>query len=215
MSKIRAKVYVSLKSLNFHRKAFSFEIKKQLIQTLVIPQFDYASVVYSHLDKTRGKSLQVAHNACVRFVTSYAPFIPSLDVKSHITHCRLKLGWFSLASCRYLQLLVWFYRIVSAFSPNDLYRMISPPPSPNYEPAYLTRGPPALFNVKRARTEAWNVSFIISGQRLANRLRIFNFKPKRVAELKTLVFNIIWRAEINASRRLAVKSYEGRTSPST
>ena len=75
--------------------------------------------------------------------------------------------------------------------------MISPPPPLNYEPAYLTRGPPTLFNFKRAGTEAWNVSFIISGKRLANWLSILNFKPERVAELKTLVFNIFWRAEIN------------------
>ena len=78
-----------------------------------MPHFDYASVVYNHLDTTRGKCLQDAHNACVRFVTGYAPFIPSFDVKSHITHCRLKLGWLSLASRRFLQLLVVFYCIVS------------------------------------------------------------------------------------------------------
>ena len=54
--KIQAKVYGSLKSLNFHRRSSSFEIKKQLIRTLVMPHFDYASVVFNHLDKTRGKS---------------------------------------------------------------------------------------------------------------------------------------------------------------
>ena len=104
-----------------------------------------------------------------------------------------------------MQLLVLFYRIVSTTSPNHLYRMISPPPPINYEPAYLTRGPRALFNFKRARTEAWNVSFIISGQRLANRLSILKFEPERVAELKSLVFNIFWRAEINAWRSRAIR----------
>ena len=113
VGKIQAKVYGSLKSLNFRRRSLSFEMKKQLVQASVMPHFDYASVVYIYLDKTRGKSLQVAHNACVRFVTSYVPFIPLVDVKSHITHCRLKLGWLSLTGHRFLQLLVLFYRIVS------------------------------------------------------------------------------------------------------
>ena len=47
VSKIQAKVYGSVKSLNFHRRAFSFEMKKQLVQKLVIPHFDYASVIYN------------------------------------------------------------------------------------------------------------------------------------------------------------------------
>ena len=87
--------------------------RKNLIQTLVMPHFDYASVVYNHLDKTRGTCLQVAHNACIRFITGYVPFIPSRDVKSHVTHCRFKLGWLSLASRRFLKLLDLFYRLAS------------------------------------------------------------------------------------------------------
>ena len=173
MSKIQAKVYGPLKSLNFYRRAFSFEMKKQLVQIFVMPHFDYASAVYSHLDKTREKYLQVAHNACVRFVTGYVPFIPSLDVKSHITHCRLRLGWLSLASRWYLQLLVLFYRIVSTSSQNHLYRMISSPLP----------------------------LFIISVQRLANRFRILIFEPERVAELNYLIFNIFRRAQINDTWR--------------
>ena len=74
VGKIQAEVYGFLKSLNFYPRSLSFEIKKQLVQTLAMPHFDYASVVYNHLDKTRGKCLQVAYNACVYFVTGYVPF---------------------------------------------------------------------------------------------------------------------------------------------
>ena len=83
--------------------------------------------------------------------------------------------------------------------------MIQPRPPLRYEPTYLTRGPPALFSFRRARTEAWNVSFIISGQRLANRLSILCFEPDRVPELKSLVSNIFWRAEIDAWRCRAIR----------
>ena len=151
-------------SLSLNRRSLSFEMKKQLVQALVTPHFDYASVVYIHLDKTRGKCLQVIHNICVCFVTGYFSFIPTFDVKSHITNCRLKLGCLSLASHRLLQLLVLSYRIVSTSSPNHLYQVILPRQLLSYEPTYLTRGSPALSNFKRAQTEASNVSFIISGQ---------------------------------------------------
>ena len=106
-----------------------------------MPHFDYASVVYKHLDKRRCKCLQVAHNACIRFITGYVPFIPSQDVKSHVTHCRLKLGWLSLASRRFLQLLVLFYRVASTSSPDHLHRLIEPPPPQKYNPTYVTRAP--------------------------------------------------------------------------
>ena len=51
VSNIQSKVYGALKSLNFHRRSFSYEIKKQLVQTLVMPHFYYAAVVYNHLHK--------------------------------------------------------------------------------------------------------------------------------------------------------------------
>ena len=43
VSKIHAKVYGSLKFLSFHRRSLSFEMKKQLLQTLVMPHFDYTN----------------------------------------------------------------------------------------------------------------------------------------------------------------------------
>ena len=76
--------------------------------------------------------------------------------------------------------------------------MIMPRPPLNYESTYLTRDTLALFNFKRVRTEAWNASFIISGTRLGNRLSTLCFEPERVAELKSMVFNIVWRTQINA-----------------
>ena len=150
----------------------------------------------------RGKCLQVTHNACV---TGYVPFIASFDVKSHITHCRLTLAWLFLASCRFLQLLVMFYRIVSTSSPNHQYQTMQSRPPLSYEPTFLTRGPSALFSFKRARMKAWSVSFRISGQWLANRLRILCSEPERVSKFNSLVVNIFWRVEINAWQSRAIR----------
>ena len=100
VAKVQSKVYATLASLRFHRRSLPFNLKVQLIKSLVIPHFDYASIVYMHVDKTRGLDLQIAHNACIRFIYGYVPFQPNSDIQSHLTHLRLKLGWLSLASRR-------------------------------------------------------------------------------------------------------------------
>ena len=53
VNSILKKVHCSLGSLNFYRKALSISLKKQLVLTLVLTHFDYASIVFIDLDKTR------------------------------------------------------------------------------------------------------------------------------------------------------------------
>ena len=63
VGKIQAKVYGPLKPLNFDRRSLPFEMKKQLFQSLIMPHFDYASVVYNHLD-TRLMSSSCPQRLC-------------------------------------------------------------------------------------------------------------------------------------------------------
>ena len=148
VGKIHSKVYGALRALNFHCQSFLFELKKKLIQTLAMPHFEYVSVVCNHIEKTRGKYLQVAHNTCIRFPTGYVSSIPTQEVKSHITHCRLKLEWLSLTSRRFLQL--HRPRVSNDWTSS----------SQQHNTAFESRArPPVPFIFKRARTEAWNSSF--------------------------------------------------------
>ena len=74
VAKVQSKVYAALASLRSHRRSLSFTLKTQLIMSLVIPHFDYALVVYMHVEKTRDLDLLINRNACIRFVYGYVPF---------------------------------------------------------------------------------------------------------------------------------------------
>lgn len=111
ISGLLGKVYDALSTLCFHRKALSYRVRLTLVKLLVIPHFDYASIVYMNVDLTRGQDLQVDQNTCVRFITKNIPFISTREATFHLKFWRLKLGQIPLASRRHLQLITLFYYI--------------------------------------------------------------------------------------------------------
>ena len=62
------------------------------------------------------------------------------------------------------------------------------------------RIPSRAFDYKSPRLEAWNTSFTVEGQRLANGFSIISFDINRLQELKAWVYNILLKAEIDAWR---------------
>lgn len=79
---ITSKVNSSLHSLRFYRKSLSHNLRKHLIETLILSHSD--SIVFMSMDKTRNRKLQVAQKPCVRFVKVYIPFIPSRDITTEV-----------------------------------------------------------------------------------------------------------------------------------
>ena len=63
------RVYTTLCSLRFHRRAFTCDLRKKLVESLIFPYFDYASAVFQDLNATLSKLL----NASVRFVIDNIP----------------------------------------------------------------------------------------------------------------------------------------------
>uniref|UniRef100_A0A8D8TUQ2 Uncharacterized protein n=1 Tax=Cacopsylla melanoneura TaxID=428564 RepID=A0A8D8TUQ2_9HEMI len=75
VSEVRKRVYYSLHTLSRFRKVFPKELKKRLIEALVLPLFDYCDVVYSpNLKVESQQSLQRAQNSCVRYVCNLRKF---------------------------------------------------------------------------------------------------------------------------------------------
>ena len=139
ITSLLGKVYGALNTLRFHRNALSFRFRIQLVRTLVLPHFDYAALIYMDVDLTMGQELQIAHNACVRFVIGSIPFIPTAEITSHVTHSRLKLGWLSLACRTHLQLIAVFYDIQCRKEPERLFDKIKLPNQlPFTDPSTLT-----------------------------------------------------------------------------
>ena len=71
VNNIPRKVHFSLGSLNFYHRSLAIPLKKQLVLTLALPHFDYASIVFINLDKTGSKQLQVVHNVRITFIFGY------------------------------------------------------------------------------------------------------------------------------------------------
>ena len=163
----------SLKHSSFSQKCPLFQ-PQNTVKILVFPHFDYAALIYMDVDLTRWQELQIAHNACVRLVIGSIPFIPTSEIISHVTHWRLKLGWFSLACRMHLQLIFVFYYIQCRKEPERLFDKIK---LPDNLPRHSLRLPLAFFEYDVPRIHAWDSSFTISGKRLSNRLSITEFDP--------------------------------------
>ena len=68
---------------------FASPLKNNLFCPLFSHFFDYASIAFIDLDKTRTSQLQVTHNSCIRFIFGCIPVIPTSSTFTHLTHKRL------------------------------------------------------------------------------------------------------------------------------
>ena len=193
---ILKKVFSSLGSLKFYRKSLSTSLRIQLIKSLVLPHFDYASIVFIGLDKSRTLELQTAHNSCIRFIFGNIPFIPTSNVNTHLTHKRLQLGWLSLTSRRYFQLACLIYKTISNNNPKYLSDRLTV----RQFSALTSRSirlPPRIFDYPSPRTEAWKFSFSILGRSFLNRLAVTSFSHNRTIEFKNWLYSILLKLEID------------------
>ena len=201
---ILKKVHSALGSLHFHRKSLSIPLKKQLILALVLPHFDYGSLVYFDLDKTRVNELQVAHNSCIRFIFGYIPFIPNMHISTHLTQKRLELGWLSLSGRRHLQLAHLSYKTIALQKPSYLSDRLKLRSHQQITSRSL-RLPPRPFDFPSPRTEAWKTSFSISSRMLLNTLVVTLIHRSRVTEFKKWLYTIFLKQEIEQWRCRALR----------
>lgn len=199
---ILQKVYSALSSLKFHRNSLNFSLRKQLVQSLVMPYFDYASIVFLDLNNSQQSSLQTAHNASIRFMYGNIPFIPSHDISTRLTHRRLELGWLSLNSRRHLQLACLMFSVVSHKQPSYLYSSLKLRNSTQLSTRPV-RTAPRMFEYKSPRTEAWARSFFIAGQELLNKLGITVYDAHRTKQFKTWLYKLLLHLETQSWKTIA------------
>ncbi len=90
INNICSRVYASLHSLRYYKHALTRSLKKNLVESLIFPHFDYVCAVYHHLTVKQNLRLQRLLNACVRYVYGNIPWM------AHVTPYRLALGWLSV-----------------------------------------------------------------------------------------------------------------------
>ncbi|KAI5708477.1 hypothetical protein M8J77_023403 [Diaphorina citri] len=161
VSEVRKRVFYSLHSLSKYRKSFPKELKKRLIEALVFPLFDYCDVVYPNLTDGLQQSLQLAQNACVRYVCNLRKF-------DRVSEHYLGLDWMRLDTRRELHMLLLLYNILHSQGPQYFQDTLLYLQNITQ---YSTRAHNLnLLEIPRHRTQVYGNSYHVSAVRLWNSL---------------------------------------------
>ena len=192
---ILKKVFPSLDSLKFYRKSLSTSLRIQLIKSLVLSHFDYASIGFISLKKSRTLELQTAHYSCIRFICGNIPFIPKSNVNTHLTHKRLQLGWLSLTSRRYFQFTYLIYKTTSKNNSKYLSDRLA-----LWQFSALTSRsiclPPCIFDYLTPKMKLENSPSQYQDS-LLNRLAVTSFSHYRTMEFKKWLYPILLKLKID------------------
>lgn len=158
-------VFFSLHSLNRFRNIFPIELKKKLIQNLVLPIYDYGDILYNACSETDKKRLQYSLNCCVRFIFR-------VKKSEHVTPLYKQLNWLKLKERRSLHLLLLLYKMIHNSSAGYL----------NNKPIPLCSDRNGIIlNVSHHKTALCSNSFMISAAREWNNL------PKMIRDINVFV----------------------------
>ena len=89
------------------------DLKRILVQTLVIPHFDYCDILLTDLAENLSDKLQRVHNMCIRYIFNIRRY-------EHISPSFEDLSWLRLNDRRTLHSLVLLFQILRTSSPNYL-----------------------------------------------------------------------------------------------
>jgi Reverse transcriptase (RNA-dependent DNA polymerase)/Endonuclease-reverse transcriptase len=108
------KVFGALHSLNRFKYIFPQKLKEKLVESLVMPHFDYCDVVYNDVGPELSRKLQKAHNSCVRYTCN-------LKFMDHVSPSFTHLSWLRLHDRRNVHSLGLLHRILNSSDPSYLY----------------------------------------------------------------------------------------------
>ena len=160
----------------------------------MLSHFDYGSLAYFDLDKTRVNELQVAHNSCIRFIFGYIPFIPNMHISTHLTQKRLELGWLSLSGRSHLQLAHLSYKTIALQKPSYLSDRLKIRSHQQITSRSL-RLPPRPFDFPSPRTEAWTKLLLHFEPHALNTLAVTLIHRSRVTEFKKWLYTLFLKQE--------------------
>jgi len=110
--------FITLKPLFRSKKFLTQEIRIKIIQSLIMPKFDYCDIVYMHLSTKLQNKLQKMHNLCIRFIFNLKKF-------DHISNYFKQLNYLDLAKRRLLHLGCLLFKLNINDTPKYLKDMIT------------------------------------------------------------------------------------------
>ncbi|KAI5744057.1 hypothetical protein M8J77_025257 [Diaphorina citri] len=165
------------------RKVFPTVLKKRLVESLIFPIFDYCDVVYcGGISAELERSLQVAQNACVRYVFNLTRY-------DHVSHYYNDLNWMDLKSRGNLHMLLFLFKIINLQCPNYIFESIEFLSDINQ---YSTRSiSTKILKLPLHRTAAGEQSFHVTVSRLWNALPVSARNSTTFGSFKSMAVDYI------------------------
>ena len=109
-----------LYGLRIIRPCTSQPLRKRLVESLVMPQLDYCSVIYTDISKQLGDQLQRLSNSSIRYIFG-------LKRQEHITpYYRRQLNWMQITKRRDYFASLTMYKIIHMKQPPFLLSLFKP-----------------------------------------------------------------------------------------
>ncbi len=178
----------SVNSLRHYKHALTRTLKKELVESLILPHFDYACAVYHDLTAQQNLKLHRLLNACVRYVFGNIPW------HSNVTPYRLALGWLSVTRRREYLIGALAHRVIKFRTPVYLFDRLTPASS-RPEIRRSERLASGFFITPRSRTEILRHSFSGSAARVINSLGNVDLENLSTANFKTLLRDSLFRRD--------------------
>ena len=107
------KIFYIMHSLKRLKNFLPTNLKRILVQTLVMPHFDYCDVLLTDLSNKHSEKLQRVHNMCIRYIFNIRRY-------DHVSPYFHELSWLKLHNRRKMHCLVLLFKIVLTSNPNYL-----------------------------------------------------------------------------------------------
>lgn len=181
VSQVSRRVHGVLHKLRFKGDLLPLSIRKILVNSLVLPHFDYACLVYNDLTDYLDTKLNRLLNTCIRYVFRIRRDTP-------IAPYRRQLGWLSLQSRRKYFLGITIYRILASANPTYLYEPFVSIFSHARRPS---RREDSTFAIPLCTTKSFEKSFVISAAKFWDTLPINIKNSPSIETFKVQLHNLL------------------------
>lgn len=154
------KAYMRLKLLYGNRHAFDYNLRKYLCEALVLSLFNYADLVYRPcLDSVTKRRIQVAQNACCRFIFGLRKY-------DHVSNYLKVLQWLPMDTIWVFHLLTFVFGLLHSNQPEYLRNKLT------YRTTMHTVSlrDQGLLNIPKHSTSKYRESFSYTSVSFFNRL---------------------------------------------
>ena len=151
-----------------------------IYNSLILPHFDYCSIVWDNLGKGLGQKLQRLQNRAARIITESDYNVRSSDILT-------LLNWSNLETRRTQQFKTFMYKTVNGMVPNYLSNKFSPISTVH---EHNLRGSNHKLFVPRPLTESLKKSFSYRGATLWNDIPVAHSRAQSVAEFNSKIRTI-------------------------